>query len=510
LSRSYDHDTQAALIDAMRRPAFYPHDTAPQIRLVQTHLSYVLLTGPFAYKINKAVDLGFADYSTLEKRRHFCNEEIRLNRLYAPDLYVDVVPIHEGANGFSLEANESEPLEYAVKMRQFRDQDLLLHVFERGELTRDAVEFIARRIAQFHENAVTDAEIAVYGKPEAVAGVVYDNLDSIAQSVGSRWPKDQFDRLFRNSLNQLNRYRVLLAQRAAHGFVRECHGDLHLGNICYFEGQIEFFDRIVFNDAFKNIDVMYDLAFLYMDLEYRGRADFANRLLNVYLEETNDFEGVRLLRFYAGCRAQIRAKVLAIEADEKEIPDAERPEMNREAKAYFDLAFQYAEETPPAPVTIMCGVAGSGKSTVAREYAMRSGAVCLRSDAVRKLLAKPGDKPYTDEMTERTYAFLIDEGLTLAKAGFPAVLDATFLQRDWRMRAIEACRSHNLSVRIFHCNADLDTLKTRVKTRVGDKSDANVSVLEMQLDAFEPFGEVERAHVTELDTTKPVDYSQYT
>jgi len=245
---------------------------------------------------------------------------------------------------------------------------------------------------------------------------------------------------------------------------------------------------------------------LYMDLEYRGRPDLVNRLLNVYLEETNDFEGVRLLRFYAGTRAQIRAKVLAIDADEEEIPDAERPEMNREANAYFDLASRYAAPAPPAPVTILCGVAGTGKTTVARGYAMRIGAVCLRSDAVRKQLAEPGADLYTSEMTNRTYRFLIGEGVKLAEHGVPTILDATFLHSARRLETLEACRRLDLDVRILYCNADTDTLRQRVSSRVGDKSDADVAVLERQLNDFEPFSNDERAYVTEIDTTKPVDY----
>lgn len=503
-----DHDRQIVLVAAMRRPAFFPHETDPEIRLVQTHLSYVLLTGPYAYKINKCVRFSFADYSTLENRRHFCEEEIRLNRLYAPDLYLDVVGIYEETGNFTLSSTGRDPIEYAVRMRQFRDEDLLLQVFERGELPGADVEFIARRIAEFHRDAATDAAIAAYGAPDRVAAVARDNLEILARFTDGLWSTDGVERLRRFVEDAVQKNADLLSRRVEEGRVRECHGDLHLGNICYYDDKIEFFDRIVFNDAFKNIDVMYDLAFLYMDFEYRCRPDLANRLLNVYLEASNDFDGIRLMRFYACCRAQVRAKVFALESGEEEISADQIPEIEREAKAYFDLALQYAADPGPATVTIMCGVSGSGKSTVARELAAIDGAICFRSDTVRKHLGEGAANIYTREMTQRTYTFLTEVGVHLAAAGYSVILDATYMNRSLRQQTVVSCRARGIDVRILHCTADSATMERRVRERTGDVSDADVNVLGKQLEGFEPLTAGEQAIATKIDTTRRVDYSK--
>ncbi len=516
MNAAADHRRQALLVEAMRQPEFYPHDTEPEIRLVQTHLSYVLLTGPYAYKISKCVQFNFVDYSTLEKRRHFCEEELRLNRLYAPDLYIDVVPLFECEDGFSMTAPHADhAIEFAVQMRQFRAADLLLHVFERGELPEADVESIARRLARFHGEAKTDAAISKYGSPEAVAAMVQENYASLAPFAGRLWDEPELDALRLYTNRVLRDCSELLQRRVDDGRIRECHGDLHLENICYYDGRIEFFDRIVFNDAFKNIDVMYDLAFLYMDLEYRGRPDLANRLLNTYLEVTNDFEGAKLLRFYACCRAQIRSKVLALESAEDEIPATDRPALEREAKAYFALALQYAAPITIGSVTLMCGVSGSGKSSIARVLAARIGAVHIRSDAVRKHLAKasppqPTSNIYTPEMTQRTYAYLVEGGARLACSGFPVVLDATFGQRTNRQQAVSVLRARGVAVQIVRCVADAETLRQRVENRTGDISDADASVLERQLNVFEALDDAERLLAIELDTTQPIDYDALT
>lgn len=508
-----DHDRQVALVAAMRRPAFYPHETAAEIRLVQTHLSYVLLTGPYAYKISKAVQFSFVDYRSLAQRRHFCEEEIRLNRLYAPDLYIDTVPIFETEKGFSMEPSDGPAIEYAVQMHQFQDEDLLSRVFERGALTSDDVDFIARQIARFHKEGDASHEIAAFGAPEAVRAIVEDNFKLLDDFIGTLWSQADLDALRAYTDGVLNHSTDLLQQRVDEGRIRECHGDLHLGNICYYKGRIEFFDRIVFNDAFKNIDVFYDLAFLYMDLEYRDRPDLANELLNAYLEETNDFHGLPLLPFYACCRAIIRCKVLALKSAEEEVPEETRAAAGEEAKAYCALARRYAAATEHGMLVLMCGPSGSGKSTVAKHLAAQIGAVVIRSDAVRKHLAghAPGEHAasiYTRGMTRRTYAFLIDEARRIGASGFPVVLDATFGEREHRERALGAFASVDVPVRIVRCRASEDTLRNRLESREGDISDADTAVLIRQLESFDELNDTERTIAIDLDTDRPINYKK--
>ncbi len=502
------------LIQAMLKPSFYTHAVSEPIHLVQTHISYVVLTGDYAYKIKKAVDLGFLDFSTLEKRRHFCSEELRLNKLFAPTLYIDLASIVEtdAAYRFARPGEESNAVEYAIRMKQFDERQLLLNVFNRGELTEERVVEIATKLAELHAKSHTDESIAEFGRPESVAAMAEENYEHVRPFIGSTQTDSRFQetKAFTDAFIRENG--AIFKRRMADGMIRECHGDLHLNNICVYEGRIEFFDRIEFNDLFKNIDVMYDLAFLMMDLQYRGRPDFANVLVNTYLERTGDYEGALLLPLYLSMRAYVRGKVNSILQADEHLDTGQRAAAVDEAKSYFKHAWEYTRPKP-GKVICICGLSGSGKSTIARRLAQPLDALHLRSDAVRKHLAgipleETDESLYTEEMTRRTYSELARLGLRLADEGFSVILDAKYDRLEQRKEVIERAGERGVPLKFVLCKTDIATMKQRLRDRLGDVSDATSDLVDRQAADFEGFTDAERAMTIEVDTTEPVDYSR--
>lgn len=490
----------------MRDPAFYPHETQSPINVIQTHISFVVLTGQYAYKIKKPVDLGFLDFTTLEQRQHYCQEEVRLNQEFSPTLYLKVVPIF-GQNGhFSLDNpnNEGSIVEYAVLMRQFSQDDLLINVFERGEIDLEFVERLGTRIARIHQNAVVVDSRGNYGSADAMAASVQMNFEPIQHFSDTLIPSERFDSL-RTYLEQYIKENThVFEQRVANKCIRECHGDLHLSNICIYIDSIELFDRIEFNNEFKNIDRMYDIAFLLMDLRYRGKPDLANRLMNTYLELSGDYRGAQLLPFYQSVRALIRAEVALLLSTDTELADTDQAVAREEGIRYFEYALG-ATQVGPGQLFVTCGPSGTGKSTIARSLALHLDAIHIRSDAVRKHLSGVGLTErnrdiYTDDWNSATYSELIDLGTMLVEKGNNVVLDATFARRSLRNALIDSAGSKNQQVTFIQCTVPLAIRKSRVAKRQSDVSDATEQLITGSPTEFEEFTDAEQARRILLDT----------
>ena len=298
------------IIEQMLLPEFYDHPVTKPIQLLQTHISFVLLTGSYAYKVKKPMNFGFLDFSTLEKRKYFCEEELRLNRRLAPDLYLSVLPIIETDGKYHFDkTGTGTPVEYAIAMPEFAQEDLLIEMFTSGRLTADHVKQIGEQLAAFHQNALTNDHINSFGTMESVRAVANDNYASTESYIGIAQTQAQLDQTRNYTEQFFVENAALFSDRITKGKVRECHGDVHLKNICLYQDQIQIFDCIEFNEPFRNSDVLYDAAFLLMDLQARGRKDLANIFLNTYLERTGDYEGAVLLPLHCSMRAYIRAKV---------------------------------------------------------------------------------------------------------------------------------------------------------------------------------------------------------
>ena len=497
------------LIQQMLQPEFYPHPVNSPIQLCQTHISYIFLTGDFAYKIKKSVNLDFLDYSTLEKRHYFCQQELQMNRKLAPQIYLEVLPIVQTANQFIFGDSSDQIVEYALKMRQFPQADLLIHRFKQDKLSLPQMEELGKVVADFHLNAPTNPEILEYGQIDKVRHSIDQNFEQTKKYIGVLQTQKQYE-----ETKQFNQYffaerQGLFSQRIQNQWIRECHGDLHLKNICIFADKITLFDRIEFNQEFRYVDVMYDVAFLVMDLEARGRIDLSYQFLNTYIEMTGDWEGLQILPFYLSRQAYVRAKVNSILLDEATISDEDKTEIIQDAKHYYQLAWQYTQRHSGGLI-MMSGLSGSGKSTIARKLSQKIGAIQIRTDAVRKhlggipLYETGGDKLYTSEMTQKTYHRLLELGILLVKAGFWVILDGKYDQIKLRKTVIESCNNQNIPLHILDCFAPSEVLRSRLQNRQGDITDATVDLLASQQQSAEPITSEEQPYVTTINTTQNV------
>lgn len=499
---------QPELIREMLRPAFYPHPTAEPIKLLQTHISWVLLTGDYAYKVKKPVNLGFLDFSTLEGRRQFCQEEVRLNRRGAPELYLDVLAVTRDDAGRLGLGGAGNVVEYAVKMRQFPQECLCRAMLERGALDDHHVRQLARTIAEHHGGAGTNAYIASFGEPERLRESIELMYHATQRFIGGGGPQSpaQFEATKQFTDGFLSDRSDLLLERARGGHVRECHGDLHLNNICFWEDRVLLFDCIEFSEPLRFVDTAYDTAFTVMDFEAHGRAELGNSFLNAYHEQTGDWEALRVLPLYLCRQAYVRAKVNSIRAEELAADAEGRRKAFDDASRYYTVAWSYTRPRRGRMV-IMSGLSGSGKSTMAHHLAGRIGAVHIRSDAVRKHLAyvslnEPGgDELYSSDMSRQTYARLIELGASLAGDGYFVILDAKFDRGVNRTAALGAAHAHGVPCQIVHCTAPTEVLRERLLARRGDVADATADLLHQQTADWDEFSDAERPLVTEVDTS---------
>ena len=506
-----------SLIQQMMEPGFYPHPVPEPVQLIQTHISYVLLAGEYAYKVKKPMDFGFLNFTTLDLRRHFCEEELRMNRRGAPGIYLEVLPITQQGDQFLLRG-AGEAVEYTLKMKQFPQDRLLSSLFERGELTVELMEKLGRAVAEFHSKTETNEHIRSYGPAERVREAFDENYQQTEAYIGGPQTQQQFEETKAYTDQFFAERADLFQQRIDQDKIRECHGDLHLRNICYWRDQLLLFDCIEFNEPFRFVDTLYDIAYAVMDLDTRQRSDLANTYLNTYLEETGDWEGLLVLPIYLNRQAYVRAKVGSFLLSDPGAPAAVKAEAEKTAANYYRLAWEYTRPRQ-GKVILMSGISGSGKSTVARQLARQINAIHIRSDAVRKHLAgisiheRGGNEIYTPEMSEKTYERLQQLGIRLAQAGYPVILDAKYDRQAPRLAVIQAAQQHPLPIQILHCTAPMEILQERVEQRTAarageanqatpDIADATPDLLASQHQQWEDFTTTEQTLVIPIDTTR--------
>jgi aminoglycoside phosphotransferase family enzyme/predicted kinase len=478
------------LIEALSDPTAYPYPVTA-VEVCQTHISAVFLAGPYAYKVKKPVNPGFLDFSTLEKRRHFCEEEVRLNRRLAPQVYLGVVPVTRARQGVHVEA-EGEIIEWAVKMQRLPDEATLQERLGRGEVGVALVEALAQRIASFHRGAEANERIAVFGSFEAVARIIRDVFAQAAPQLGTTVSGAVFGRVKALAEEALSRLRLLIEARAARGLPRDCHGDLHLDHVYYFPDReppadLVIIDCIEFNERFRFIDPVADMAFPAMDLAFHGRRDLARTFADAYFSAADDEEGRALLPLYTTYRAAVRGLVEGLELAEKEVPEAERAAALQRARAHWLLALTELEEPGRKPcLLLVMGLPGTGKSRLARGLAERAGFAVVRSDVVRKELAglsgpEPTPPPlreivYRPEWNERTYVECLRRAGQLLFEGRRVLVDATFREEQQRQTFLNAAVGWGVPAGILLCQAEPETVRRRLELRQGDASDADWSV----------------------------------
>ncbi len=507
-------DEQRRLVAALARHLAARHGGAA-VRTIETHISYVLLAGDAAYKLKKAIALPFVDYTTRARRRHFCDEELRLNGRLAPALYRGVVDVRGSPDEPVLDG-PSPPIDHMVLMRAFDDDALLSERLARGDVASERIDELAARVAAFHAGLPPAASGTAFGAPERVLADALENFDEIAPLVDPPWD-GRVDALRRWTQAEFARCAASFAQRRRAGCVRECHGDLHLRNVALVDGVVTVFDGIEFSDELRWIDVASEVAFTAMDLCDRGRDDYAWRFLDGWFAATGDYDAAGVLRYYLVYRAMVRAKVRLLRAAQLRTGAAER-QARAEAERYLVLAERLAHDVAPA-VVLMHGASGAGKSTFARVLCERLGAIRLRTDVERKRMhglaaaaasrSATGAGLYTADATQRTYDRLAALAAAIVGAGYTAVLDGTFLERARRERMRELAARLGAAFVVVDVVVPPDVLRERVARRAaagGDPSEATLEVLERQLARAEPLAGAELACVVAIDgTTAPGD-----
>jgi len=461
------------------------------VRLIETHISWVLLAGRYAYKIKKAVNLGFLDFTSLQARQFYCAEEIRLNRRLAPKIYLDVIAI--GGSRENPLVGAHPVVEYAVKMRRFAISRQFDRLLARHKILPQHIDSLATTISQFHGNQPAAEASSTYGTAETVRLDAMQNFEQLGPLLDRQVDLDRLAEIHKASEREFIACRNLFEDRRAQGFVRECHGDLHLGNIVLVDQQAMPFDCIEFNSALRWIDVMSEIAFSVMDLQYHQCEALAYRFLNAYVEATGDFPGIRVLHFYMAYRAMVRAKVSAIRATQ---PDLSRGAAKAEwasCRAYMDFAAS-CFATKRSALIITHGLPGSGKTTFSQIALERLQAIRLRSDVERKRMfglkpladsqASIGIDLYSEEITHRTYLHMVELARMLLLAGYTVIVDAAFPKQAERELFCQLAQELRAGFVIATIQASTETLRTRIVQRhlaANDASEADIEVLEKLL-----------------------------
>lgn len=497
----------ASIIAALRDPRAYPHPVG-RIHLIETHISFVLLAGAYAYKLKKPVSLDFVDFSSLARRRHFCAEEIRLNRRLAPGLYLDVVSVCDTAGRLRLCAETEEGLEYAVRMRRFPRHATLTEM----PIDRDTIDRLAIQIADFHQQAPQAAAESPFGTPQQVLAPMLTNAQVLrAQPIDAdqRARVDGIEAWTRERFTELEDE---IFRRKREGWIRECHGDLHRGNIALIDGEPTIFDTIEFNPGLRWIDCISDIGFLAMDLRQIDARKLERRLINHYLELTGDYAGLRLLGFYQVYRAMVRAKVCGIRLGQESAHARESSQTRDELDHYLRVAADYTRHQPQR-VFIAHGLSGSGKTWLGQALREHIPLIQLRSDVERKRLLRTPDgtmpnpqQLYSTDASRRTYEHLRQLADRILAAGYSVLIDAACLLTEQRALFRDLAAQHHCPFTILALSASPEVLKARVSARLHagqDASDANAATVIQQQRLREPLTAWEQAHTISLNTQSP-------
>lgn len=489
------------LIQNLQNPKIYNHPVKA-FQLLETHISWVILSGDYVYKIKKPFDFEFLNFSTLEKRKFYCHEEVRLNQLLAPEIYLEVVHITGTLENPSING-EGHIIEYAIKMREFPQANLFSELLKNNKLTSKRIDELAKTVAMFHQATPAAIADSRFGTAEHVHAPVIQNFDQIQPLLTDVDDLQRLAKLRAWSEQQYQTHKTLLQQRKSENFIRDCHGDLHLGNIILHNQKPVLFDRIEFNEDFRWTDVMADIAFLAMDLADKKQTTFAHRLTNAYLSYTGDYEGLAILPYYQVYRAMVRAKVALFGLQ----PNSDLATKQKVLQQYRDLiklAEHYTQVPSPA-LLITHGLAGAGKSTVARMFAEQLGGIQINSDIERKRLFNiPIDAQnyaevlggiYTPEASAQTYTQLAALAGNAIRAGYSAIVDATFLKASQRELFYKLANEFKIPFAILDCEAPQKQLVERIQNRHAkkkDPSEARLDILQMQKETAEKLTEDEK------------------
>lgn len=499
------------LTKALLEPQAYPHNP-PKVDLMQTQMSFLFLTGDYVYKVKKPVDLGYLDYTTLEKRLFFCHQEVKLNRRLCPEIYLAVVPIVKEKEQIRLES-KGAIIEYAVKMRQLPQEKMMNVLLLANQVTPEMVTQVAEKLANFHKKAKTSSEISAFGNIETITKNTDENFIQTEKYIGISISSPKYHRIKSYTDNFLKGNTPLFLERIKQKRIRDCHGDLHAAHIC-FTTNIYIYDCIEFNDRFRYCDVTSEIAFLAMDLDHYGRADLAHHFVTTYAQLSQDERLPKLLNFYKCYRAYVRGKVESFKLDDPYILTMEKEKTLAIAQGYFDLAYHYIRERPLLFITT--GLVGTGKTSLAQNLSQRLGLVMISSDITRKKLAgipvtehrfdkfKAGI--YSEDFTRKTYAEMFAETRKFLSQGQSVILDASFKKREDRLRAKDIADRMDADFLVIECILDEEIAKKRLEQRLkeGTISNGRWEIFRQQKQDFDQVVEFsEESHII-VDTAQPL------
>ncbi len=498
----------STLVSALQNPEIYPEHPG-KVDFVQTHISAIFLTGEHAYKVKKPVDFGFLDFTTLEKRKYYCEQEVVLNRRLCPEIYLGVVEIRLHQGRILLGEGPGEVVEYAVLMKQLPQDCMMDRWLSRGAITPVHLHKIAAKLAHFHAQADTNSEIASYGTIDTIRQNLEENFSQTERYLGLSIAAEFFREIKENAHRFLQNQLPLFNQRLATGKIRDCHGDLHLQHICLTE-EILIFDCIEFNQRFRYSDVAADIAFLLMDLDFHGYPFFSAALGFAYLRISQDWALYLLLDFYKSYRAYVRGKVISFRLDDPAISATEKGCALRDARRYFQWAHHYARRLNRPAFFITCGLMGTGKSTIARALAEALGWQRLRSDVLRKELAHLSPQQhryenfhqglYSPDFSRQTYQVLLEQARHILHAGFSLIIDASFKKQMDRQQARALAHQAGGDFLLIECQLPEDEVQRRLAQRVSDQDEPSDGRWELFAAQKEDFDKVEEmspeAHLT--------------
>ena len=506
---------QSKIVEYLKNPKFYGHHVK-SVEVLQTHISYVALTGGFAYKIKKPVNFGFLDFSTLEKRKFFCEEEKRLNKRLCPDIYLDVLPITQMNNELQLDG-KGEVVEYVLKMKEFPQDQIMTNLLKQGKIDEETIDHICTILVDFYNSQEPSDEITKYGELKSVRQNIDENFDQTKSVIDITIPKNIYWYIKEANTKFFERKKELFGHRMKEGRIKDCHGDLHSGNIVVDKDKIHIFDCIEFNKRFRFCDVASDIGFLAMDLDYLNYPYLSSYLIQRYVEKSNDADIFDVLNFYKSYRAYVRGKVNGFQLNDPNIDYKRKNNIVETAKKYFELSHYYTSlfsfdlyKTKPL-LFLVCGLTGTGKSTVALKIAVDYRAHQINTDIVRKELAgidrferhhdKPNTGLYDPKNVDYTYEMVMEKASDLLKKGENVVLDATFQKKKYRTMASDLAAKNHANLIIIQCTCPDNVVKKRLEQRLKKKSvsDGRWEIYIEQKKTFEPFEHDE--NVFEMDTS---------
>jgi uncharacterized protein len=503
------------VITAMSDPDIYPHRPS-SVRVIHTHISVVFVSEDLVYKIKKPLNLGFLDFSDLDKRAYFCNQEVELNRRFSENIYLGVIWIYQGRSGINLDG-DGIPVEVAVLMKRIPEDRILLNILGQDKVEPELIDRIADRIAEIHSMSPTNQTISSFGSVEVISQNLQENFTQTLPYIGLTIDSECHRSISRLASDFLDANMSVFEERVRNGFIRDCHGDLHVDHVIVMNG-IMLCDCIEFNDRFRYCDTAADIGFLLMDLDYSGFPAFSKTAAERYAKTSGDTGILDLFPFYKSYRAFVRGKVSSFALDEPEIPTGERSTLKDTAQDYFRLALSYFTHDSSPILIITMGLTGAGKSFLASKLGVRLGIEILRSDVIRKEIH--GVSPlhhqldnytvglYTPEATESTYRSLLERARKCVESGNSVIIDASFLNRKHRILARDLAQALGARFSIIQCSAEDDVVRTRLDARLSDRnesSDGRWEIFLAQKSAFDPISASEADNCRRYDSVENLD-----